>query len=55
MWQALIGAYDIVCDGTDNFAARYVIADAVWRAGKTLVSAAVLRFEGQLGTFQARA
>jgi adenylyltransferase/sulfurtransferase len=48
----LIAPYDIVCDGTDNFAARFVIADAAWRAGKTLVSAAVLRFEGQLATFR---
>jgi len=48
----LIAPYDIVCDGTDNFAARFLIADAAWRAGKTLVSAAVLRFEGQLATFR---
>ena len=49
---ALFAAYDIICDGTDNAAARYVVADAAWLAGKTLVSAAVLRFEGQLGTFR---
>ena len=48
----LLAPYDIVCDGTDNFAARYVLADAAWRSGKTLVSAAVLRFEGQLSTFR---
>ena len=49
---AVIAPYDIVCDGTDNFAARYALADAAWRAGKTLISAAVLRFEGQLSTFR---
>ena len=48
----LIDAYDVVCDGTDNFAARFLLADATWRAGKTLVSAAVLRFEGQLSVFR---
>jgi adenylyltransferase/sulfurtransferase len=48
----LVGAYDIVCDGTDNFDARFAIADAAWRAGCTLVSAAVLRFEGQLSTYR---
>ena len=48
---ALIAPYDIVCDGTDNFPARFLLADAAWRAGKTLISAAVLRYEGQLSTF----
>ncbi len=49
---ALLAPYDIVCDGTDNFDARYALADAAWRAGKTLVTAAILRFEGQLATFR---
>ena len=49
---ALIAPYDIVCDGTDNFPARFLLADAAWRAGKTLISAAVLRYEGQLSTFR---
>ena len=51
----LIGRYDIVCDGTDNFAARFLIADACALAKKTLVSAAVLRFEGQLSVFKPHA
>ena len=50
--QDLIADYDIVCDGTDNFAARFLLADACFHAGRTLVSAAVLRFEGQLSTFK---
>jgi adenylyltransferase/sulfurtransferase len=49
---ALIGDYDIICDGTDNFAARYLLADACYLTGKTLISAAVLRFEAQLSTFR---
>jgi molybdopterin/thiamine biosynthesis adenylyltransferase len=48
----LISAYDIVCDGSDNFATRYLVADTCVRAGRTLVSAAVLRFEGQLSVFK---
>jgi len=43
-----IGASDVVLDCTDNFATRFVLADGCWRAGRPLVSAAVLRFEGQL-------
>jgi len=50
--NALIAPYDIVCDGTDNFATRFLLADACHLAAKTLVSAAVLRFEGQLATFK---
>ncbi len=48
----LIKDYDIVCDGTDNFDARFILADACYHASKILVSAAVLRFEGQLSTFR---
>ncbi len=48
----LVGDYDIVLDGTDNFATRFLVADACVRAKRTLVSAAVLRFEGQLSTFK---
>jgi adenylyltransferase/sulfurtransferase len=51
----LIAGYDIVCDGTDNFATRFLLADACVLARKTLVSAAVLRFEGQLSTFKPHA
>jgi molybdopterin/thiamine biosynthesis adenylyltransferase len=49
----LIGRYDIVADGSDNFATRFLIADACFFAGKTLVSAAVTEFDGQLATFKA--
>ena len=51
----LIHSHDLVCDGTDNFPARFLIADACVIAKKTLVSAAVLRFEGQLATFKPHA
>lgn len=48
----IIGQYDVICDGTDNFGTRFMVSDACVLARKTLVSAAVLRFEGQLSTFK---
>jgi molybdopterin/thiamine biosynthesis adenylyltransferase len=48
----LIARYDLVCDGTDNFATRFLVADACVLGRRTLVSAAVLRFEGQLSVFK---
>jgi len=48
----LIERYDLVCDGTDNFATRLLVSDACVLARKTLVTAAVTRFEGQLATFK---
>jgi len=51
----LIAGYDIICDGTDNFDTRFLLADACVAAHKTLISAAVLRFEGQLSTFKPHA
>ncbi len=48
----LFAEYDIICDGTDNFATRFLVADACVLAKRTLVSAAVLRFEGQLSVFK---
>jgi adenylyltransferase/sulfurtransferase len=52
---ALIEQYDLVCDGSDNFATRFLVADACVLAKRTLVSAAVLRFDGQLSTFKPHA
>ena len=49
----LIAGYDIVADGSDNFATRYLVNDACYLAGKPLVSAAMLRFDGQISTFRA--
>jgi molybdopterin/thiamine biosynthesis adenylyltransferase len=50
--MALVGAYDLVCDGSDNFPTRFLVADACVLARRTLVSAAVLRFDGQVSTFK---
>ena len=48
----LIGRYDIVADGSDNFATRYLVSDACYLARKTLVYAAVGPFDGYLSTFK---
>lgn len=49
----LISGYDIIADGSDNFATRFLVNDACYLAGKTLVSAAILRFDAQVYTFKA--
>jgi len=46
----LISSYDVIVDGSDNFATRYVVSDAAFFAKKPLVSAAVGRFDGQITT-----
>ena len=51
--MALVAEYDLVADGSDNFATRFLLNDACFLARKTLVSAAVLRFDGQLSTYKA--
>jgi len=48
----LVAAYDIVADGSDNFATRYLVSDACFLAGRILVSAAVARFDAQIATFK---
>jgi adenylyltransferase/sulfurtransferase len=50
----IIGAYDIVVDGTDNFKTRYLTNDACVLLGKPNVYGSVLRFEGQASVFATR-
>ena len=47
----IISDYDVVIDGTDNFATRYLVNDACVLLNKPLMYGAVLRFEGQVGVF----
>src|SRR5437868_14506180 len=49
----LISRYDIVADGSDNFATRYLVSDACFFAKKPLVTAAVGTFDGTLTTIRA--
>ncbi|MCR9212755.1 MAG: molybdopterin-synthase adenylyltransferase MoeB [Proteobacteria bacterium] len=51
--EEIIGGYDLIADGTDNFKARFLINDACYFQRKPLVSGAMLQFEGQLSTFKA--
>lgn len=48
----LVGRYDIVADGSDNFATRYAVSDACFRQAKPLVTAAVGQFDGSLTTLK---
>ena len=52
---AIISDYDIVADGTDNFATRHLVNDTCVALEKALVSAALGPFEGQLATFKPHA
>ncbi|CAN5538880.1 molybdopterin-synthase adenylyltransferase MoeB [soil metagenome] len=49
--ESLIADHDVVIDGSDNFATKYVVADACQAAAIPLVYGAVLRFEGQVAVF----
>jgi len=49
----VIADYDIVADGCDNFPTRFLVNDACYFVRRTLVSAAVTEFDGQLATFKA--
>ena len=47
----LVAAYDLICDGTDNFPSRYLINDACSLLGKPFVYGSVQGFEGQVSVF----
>jgi adenylyltransferase/sulfurtransferase len=49
---ALVADYDLVLDGSDNFATRYALSDACFHARKTLVLAAVGQFDGSITTLK---
>jgi adenylyltransferase/sulfurtransferase len=48
----IIARYDIVCDGSDNFATRYLVSDACYLAKRTLVFGAVGPFDGYVTTLK---
>jgi molybdopterin-synthase adenylyltransferase len=51
----VIQNYDLIVDGSDNFPTRFLVNDAVHFSKKTLVSASIFRFEGQLTTLKSHA
>jgi adenylyltransferase/sulfurtransferase len=50
--RQLVSAYDVVADGSDNFATRYVVSDACFHERKPLVTAAVGGFDASLTTLR---
>ena len=48
----IIGQYDLVADGSDNFATRYLVSDACYLAKRTLCFGAVGPFDGYVTTFK---
>jgi sulfur-carrier protein adenylyltransferase/sulfurtransferase len=53
--ENVLRSYDLVIDGTDNFATRYLLSDACYLMDKPLIFGAISRFEGQVGLFDNRA
>jgi adenylyltransferase/sulfurtransferase len=49
----LIGGYDVVLDGSDNFETRYLVSDACFLAGVPLITASLGTFDGSLTTIRA--
>ncbi len=47
----VLGAYDVIADGTDNFATRYLVNDACVLLGKPNAYGSIFRFEGQASVF----
>lgn len=47
----IFSGYDLILDGTDNFATRYLISDAAEILGKPCVWGSILRFDGQVSVF----
>jgi molybdopterin/thiamine biosynthesis adenylyltransferase len=50
--RALVAGYDVIVDGSDNFATRYAVSDACFFEGRPLVSAAIGEFDGSLTTLK---
>jgi molybdopterin/thiamine biosynthesis adenylyltransferase len=50
--REIIKGYDLVLDGSDNFPTRFLVNDVCYFERKTLISGAILRFDGQLSTFK---
>ncbi len=51
--DGVVAGYDLVLDGTDDFATRFAVNAAAYRAGVALVSGAIERWTGQVGVFAA--
>jgi adenylyltransferase/sulfurtransferase len=52
--EAILSDHDLIIDGTDNFATRLIVSDAVVALGIPLISAAAQQFQGQVALFRGR-
>jgi len=50
----LLGRYDVIIDGADNFATRYLVNDVALKLAKPVIHASIFRFEGQITVFPAQ-
>ena len=50
--EAILGGYDLVIDGSDNFATRLTVGDTLTHLQIPLVSAAAVQFQGQVALFR---
>lgn len=50
----ILATYDVIIDGSDNFATKYLVNDAAAKLGKPVVYGSILGFEGQVSVFWAR-
>ena len=50
--RALVAGFDVVLDGSDNFATRYAVSDACFHEGKPLVTAGIGEYDGSLTTLK---
>jgi sulfur-carrier protein adenylyltransferase/sulfurtransferase len=49
--EEVLGAYDVILDGCDNFSTKYLVNDAAVLLGKPNVYGSIYRFEGQMSSF----
>ena len=52
--MGLMADYDVIVNGADNFATRYLVNDAAYLSGKPLVDGSILIFDGQVTTYRPR-
>ena len=49
--ESILSQFDIIVDGCDNFATRYLVNDTCVKLGKPLIYGSILKFEGQIAVF----
>lgn len=49
--EPIVAQFDIIVDGCDNFATRYLVNDTCVKLGKPLIYGSILKFEGQIAVF----